>query len=267
MQHARRLLRLVRLLWHFARTSLAAELEYRMNFALAVLSSLGHFVGNLFGLSLFYSGQSSLGGWPLEAALLVMGFFTTLQGLSRALMTPNLRQIVQHVRQGTLDFVLLKPVDSQLWLSARCFSPWGLPDVCFGLGIVAYAGHRLQLAPLDLGLALLALGLALTIQYALWFSLASLSVWFVQVHNVTEVLNGLLAAGRYPIDALPAGAYRFAFTFVVPVALLTSVPARVALGHDVGGWLWVSVLFALGGLVLSRLIWRRALSDYSSASS
>jgi ABC-2 type transport system permease protein len=258
--------RYFRVLVSFWRTSLAAELEYRLNFFLALLSSFGHLVGNLFGLSLFYTGQGSLGGWPFHQALLVMGLFTTLQGLSRVLLSPNLVRIVEHVRTGTLDFVLLKPLDSQFWLSTRRISPWGLPDVLFGVGLVAYSALRLGLEPRHLALAVVPFVLSAVIQYSLWFLLASISIWYVKIHNVTEVLNGLLAAGRYPIDALP-GLYRVVFTFIIPVALLTTVPAKVALGHDIGGWLGFSAAFAAFAFVASRAFWRHALRYYTSASS
>jgi viologen exporter family transport system permease protein len=259
--------RYAKVLWLFWSTSLASELEYRLNFLLAVLSSLGHLAGNLFGLSLFYTGTGSLGGWPFHQALLVMGLFTMLQGMSRVLLTPNLARIIEHVRTGTLDFVLLKPIDTQFWLSTRRISPWGLPDVLFGAGMVVYAAERLALPPQRLLLAAGPFLLSAVIQYSLWFLLASIAIWYVKVHNLTEVLNGLLAAGRYPIDALPAGAYRFVFTFVVPVALLTTVPARVALGQDAGRWLLYSALFAAGAFVFSRAFWRYALRYYTSASS
>jgi ABC-2 type transport system permease protein len=259
--------RYARVLWLFWRSSLASELEYRFNFFLAVLSSVGHIAGNLFGLSLFYTGSGTLGGWPFHQALLVMGLFTILQGSSRVLLTPNLQRIVEHVRTGTLDFVLLKPVDTQFWLSTRRISPWGLPDVLIGIATVGYAAARLGLPVEQLLLASGPFILSAVIQYSLWFMLASVSIWYVKVHNVTEVLNGLLAAGRYPIDALPAGAYRFVFTFIVPVALLTTVPARVALAREAGHWLLYSAVFAFGAFTFSRAFWRHALRSYTSASS
>ena len=256
-----------RVLLVFWRTSLLSELEYRLNFSLAVLSSLGHLVGNCFGLGLFYTGQSSLGGWPYYEALLVMGLFTTLQGMNRVLLAPNLARIVEHMRTGTLDFVLLKPIDTQFWLSTRRISPWGLPDVGFGLGMIGYAAHELSLPAVRLLWMLGPLTLSALLQYSMWFTLASISIWYVKVHNVTEVLNGLLAAGRYPVDALPAGVYRFVFTFIVPVALLTTVPATVALGHGSRSWLWLSAAFALAAFTFSRAFWRHALRYYTSASS
>src|SRR5262245_55534417 len=164
--------RYAQVLWLFWQTSLASELEYRLNFLLAVLSSLGHLSGNLFGLSLFYVNGGSLGGWPFHHALIVSGFFTTLQGMTRVLLSPNLQRIIEHVRTGTLDFVLIKPIDTQFWLSTRRTSPWGLPDVAFGLGMVVYAAVRLELPPARLALALGPFFFSAVIQYSLWFTLA-----------------------------------------------------------------------------------------------
>jgi ABC-2 type transport system permease protein len=81
------------------------------------------------------------------------------------------------------------------------------------------------------------------------------------------VLNALLAAGRYPIDALPSGLYRFVFTFIVPVALLTTVPAEVALGRPSPSLLLLALVFAAGAFAASRAFWRFALRFYTSASS
>jgi ABC-2 type transport system permease protein len=61
--------------------------------------------------------------------------------------------------------------------------------------------------------------------------------------------------------------YRFAFTFVVPVALLTTVPARVALGSATASSVELAVAFSCGAFLLSRAFWRFALRYYASASS
>lgn len=102
--------------------------------------------------------------------------------------------------------------------------------------------------------------------YSLWFILGTSSIWFVKVANATEVLRALLEAGRFPSQAFPA-AYRFVFTFIVPVAFLTTVPAEAALGRLNLSTLGLALLIATGLLVASRLFWRFALKSYTSASS
>jgi ABC-2 type transport system permease protein len=110
----------LRLFWG---TAIAAELEYRINFLIAALSSLGGLAGSLFGLTLFYRTGYQFQNWSWEEALLVLGLFTLLQGFSATVLIPNLNKIVNQVQQGTLDFVLLKPISSQFWLSTRTISP------------------------------------------------------------------------------------------------------------------------------------------------
>ncbi|GAB4188186.1 MAG: ABC transporter permease [Coleofasciculaceae cyanobacterium] len=251
----------------FWSTAIAAELEYRLNFVIATLSSLGNLMGSLFGLSLFYYRTGyTFEGWNWEQALIVVGVFTLLQGFSATVLVPNLNRIVQHVQQGTLDFVLLKPISSQFWLSTRMISPWGMPDVVFGSILIAYAGGRLGLAVGNYLFSLIPLACGLISLYSLWFMLGATSIWFVKIYNVTEVLRGLLEAGRFPMVAYPA-TYRFFFTFVVPVAFLTTVPAEVMLGRSEGVWVIGAGVLALGLLLASAIFWRFALRFYTSASS
>jgi ABC-2 type transport system permease protein len=258
--------RYVKVLGLFWSTAIAAELEYRLNFVIATLSSLGNLIGSLFSLFLFYRTGYTFQGWNWEEALVLLGIFTLLQGFSATFLVPNLNRIVEQVQQGTLDFVLLKPIGSQFWLSTRTVSPWGLPDVLFGGVLIGYAGRRLGLGFSNYLLSVLPILFGIASLYSLWFMLGATSIWFVKIYNVTEVLRGLLEAGRFPMVAYPA-AYRFFFTFVVPVAFLTTVPAEAMLGRSPVIWLVGAGGLALGLLIASTIFWRFALRFYTSASS
>lgn len=263
MGQIRRYFRVLRLFWQVA---IAAELEYRINFLVALLSSIGGLIGSLFGLFLFYRTAYSFPGWNWNEALLVLGIFTLLQGLSATFLVPNLNKIVRYVQEGTLDFVLLKPVSSQFWLSAHTLSPWGLTDVVFGLIIVGYAGQKVGLSGWDY-LAMVPPLLFGTISlYSLWFILGATSIWFVKIYNVTEVLRSLIEAGRFPVEGYPA-VYRVFFTFIIPVAFLTTVPAQTMLGRSEPVWLIGSAALSLGLFLVSKGFWQFALRFYTSASS
>jgi ABC-2 type transport system permease protein len=256
-------LKLISLFW---RTAIAAEMEYRLNFLLSALTSLGNLIGSLFGLFLFYRTGYNFSGWNVNEALIVVGIFTFLQGFSTTFLSPNLSKIVTQVQEGTLDFVLLKPVSSQLWLSIRTLSPWGFPDMIFGIMMIGYAGNKLGLNLSNYLVSLIPLSFGMIILYSLWFMLGSTSIWFVKIYNVTEVLKGLIEAGRFPMVAYPT-AYRFFFTFIIPVAFLTTVPAELMLGRDVILWVILSGFLAIFLLFFSNAFWRFALRFYTSASS
>ena len=56
-------------------------------------------------------------------ALLVVAWFTLLRGVLEGASTRRSSQVVEHVRNGTLDFVLLKPADAQFLVSTASSSP------------------------------------------------------------------------------------------------------------------------------------------------
>ena len=259
----KRYLQVLLLFWS---TAIAAELEYRLNFLIATLTSLANLVGSLFALFLFYRTGYNFQDWSWYEATIVLGIFTLLQGFSATFLIPNLNRIVEQVEQGTLDFVLLKPISSQFWLSSRTISPWGLPDLFFGGIIIIYAGKKLGLSISNYLVSAVPIIFGLIILYSIWFILGATSIWFVKIYNVTEVLRGLLEAGRYPMVAYPA-AYRVFFTFVVPVAFLTTVPAEAMLDRTEITWVFGAGILAIGLLLASGLFWRFALRFYTSASS
>ena len=258
-----RYFKVIRLFWSAA---IAAEMEYRVNFVIATLSSLGSLVGSLFSLFLFYRTGYTFSGWQWEAALIVVGIYTLLQGFSETFLSPNLNRIVRHVEQGTLDFILLKPIRSQFWLSTHTISPWGVSNLIFGSIMIFYGGTGMGLGIGDYLISIPALFFALVILYSLWFMLGSTTIWFVKIYNVTEVLRGLLEAGRFPMVAYPTF-FRFFFTFIIPVAFLTTVPAEAMLGRSQITWIIAAGILALVLFFVSSRFWRFALRFYTSASS
>lgn len=259
----KRYLKVLQLFWS---TAIAAELEYRLNFVIATLSSLGNLIGSIFGLFLFYRTGYTFEGWNWQEALIILGIFTLLQGVSATFLVPNLNRIVGQVQEGTLDFVLLKPINSQFWLSSRTISPWGIPDLIFGVLVIFYAGRNLGLGINNYLVGIVPIFFGMMILYSLWFILGATSIWFVKIYNVTEVLRGLLDAGRFPMVAYPAS-YRFFFTFIVPVAFLTTVPAQTMLGRSSLVWLVAAGVLAFALILASAIFWRFALRFYTSASS
>ena len=253
----------------FWSASVSAEMEYRANFILATLSSLASLGGALFALWALLRTEYAMAGWTFDQALIVVGIYTLLDGLQQTLLAPNRQQISEFVRQGTLDFVLIKPIDAQFWLSARKVSVWGVPNVFLGLGLIVYvASFRLDPAatwPAYLRL-LTPLTAGVLIYYALGYLLSTLTIWFTKLSNVTHAMHALLEAGRYPIAAYP-GAYRVFFTFVLPVAFMTTVPADALIGRGQTRWVLGGIAIAVVLLIAARLFWRYALRFYTSASS
>ena len=59
---------------------------------------------------------------------MVVGWFTLLHAVLEGAVSPSLTAVVEHVRRGTLDFVLLKPADAQFLVSTAKLEPWHIVD-------------------------------------------------------------------------------------------------------------------------------------------
>ncbi len=262
------MLRYLRLMRVFYKASLLTEMEYRANFLVHAFYSVGWAFWVWFGVAVFYQHGSSLAGWSYYEALVIVGLFQMFGGLIEAFLRPNIAAIVEHICKGTLDFVLLKPVDSQFFVSTRQVVFWKFLDIGVGLAIVAYALWQQGIVPgLDvIILFVLMLILGASMLYAVWFSLITTAFWFVRVDNISELLMAFFETGRFPVGVFPH-LIRFALTFVVPIAFMTTFPAAVLLGRLDWQYLWIGCALAAVLLLWSVRFWRFALRHYTSASS
>lgn len=260
----RRYLRVYR---SFAASSFARELEFKANFLAKIGQNvvwLGFFVLTLL---VIYSRTDRVAGWSRGESVILAATVFLMGAVSTGLFF-SLTEIPAQVRTGTLDFVLVRPVDPQFWVSARRLAPEQAGVALVGFGMVFVGLHIDGLAPTfaQWGAWAVLVACAVAIFYSFNLSLMTTGIWFVRVDNLFILTETTQQVARYPLDIYGAGLARF-LTFVVPLGVLGTLPAR-ALARSVDPTaLLAAVLWAVAALVLSRLFWRRALKSYGSASS
>ncbi|MCL4505660.1 MAG: ABC-2 family transporter protein [Chloroflexi bacterium] len=261
-------MRYLRLLGIFMRAGILVELEYRANFAVRVLLSLSWTAVTLIGTTVLFTQTGDIGGWTYYEALVIAGLFTAMGGIIQALLQPNVQKIIEMVRLGTLDFLLTKPVNSQFMASLRHSQIYSVTDVLSGAAIVVFSLSRLGYAPDTGSLAafIVMFVMALLIVYSIWIAMATLSFWFVQVGNLTELFSAVYDTARFPVSTFQ-GLLRVFLTLVAPIAFITTFPAQAILGKLDGGILPLAVGMGVTTFVASAWFWRYAVRTYSSASS
>ncbi|MBS1704844.1 MAG: ABC-2 family transporter protein [Armatimonadetes bacterium] len=251
----------------FFTSSLARELEFRANFFAKLLLSLtwiGFF--SLIVLVVF-SNSDSVAGWNKNDSFLLVGVAYFISGCIDAFAF-GLMEIPQQVRQGTLDLVITKPVDSQFWVSTRRFNFDRIGTLIAATGIILwFALHRPQLpSGLDwLGFAIMLI-VGVGLFYCFNMFLMTLGIYFVRVDNLWVLGETAMNVSRFPADIFSAQVRRV-FLYIIPFSLL----GPMAVMQIKNGFDGQIVLIGLGWLAFaaigSRLFWRRALRSYSSASS
>ncbi len=260
--------RYLRLLGVQFRASAAVAMQYRVEFLVEGGLALFWVGWSLVPLLVVFGHRASVAGWTFDEALVVIGWFTAMKGLLEGAVNPSLTSVVEHIRKGTLDFVLLKPADAQFLVSTARFEPWRVLDLAGAVGIFAVAFHRMGRLPsaAQLAAAALLLACAAATMYSLWILVISAAFYVVKIDNLSFLFSSIFDAARWPATVF-RGFWRFAFTFVVPLALMTTYPALALLGRlDLR-----TAASALAGTAafaaFSRLVWTRSIAHYTSASS
>ena len=262
--------RYFRLLKIQLRASALVAAQYRWDFVIDGAVSLLWTATAIVPLFVVYGGAKSNGipGWSLSDALVVIGWFILLQGVLEGAINPGLTAVVEHIRKGTLDFVLLKPADAQFLVSTSRFALWRVTSVVTGLIVFSIAFSRLGRFPSGEGMvqALLLLSLSVATLYSLWILIVSLAFYVVKVDNLTYLFSSIFDAARWPATVF-RGALHFVFTFVIPLALMTTYPAQALLGRFEWPTLVSSAAGTLALAALSRMVWLISIRRYTSASS
>ena len=252
---------------NYLRIGIMNEFQYRANLYIQILQSFIALGTGLIGLSLVFDQVDELGGWGKADLLAVMGVFTIMGGVIRAAIQPNMERLMDEIREGTLDYALTKPADSQLLVSVREFRLWTLVDIVVGVIVLLVALSQLNWrvdAWSVLGfLSSLVMGALMT--YCFWLIITSTAFWFIRVNEIANLFEGLYAAGRWPVTIYPNW-LRYGLTFLVPVAFAVTVPASALTGRlTLQTWLGALALTATL-FVIARIIWRTGLKNYSGAS-
>tara|TARA_A100001035_G_scaffold202230_1_gene162462 strand:- start:345 stop:1139 length:795 start_codon:yes stop_codon:yes gene_type:complete len=252
----------------FLHTSLASELEYKTNILIDLVTAILSLIGSIFLLSIFFQNNGLIGGWEFKEALIIQGIYTILNGITNTWFNPNLTEIVKHIREGTLDFVLLKPIDSQFFISLKKINPSGFLEIILGFSLLLFC---IRINQININLSFLTLSLvtvlcSVCILYSLWFFISTTTIWFVKTWNATEVLRSFLYIGRFPLNSF-SFPLRIFFSIFIPITFITTIPSEVFLGMSQLWKIFLEVIVAIIFLMTSRKFWFFALKFYSSASS
>lgn len=267
----------LKLIGLYARVSIQNLTAYRFDLYMRLVVSLMHLAAELMAVWTIFSNVQTVANWRWQHMLILVGIFRIVAGGIRIFIVPNMRRVLEDIREGTLDFVLLKPVHSQFLVSIRELVPYRVVDVLLGGTVAIYGGIRLTggVPVREVILFALMMFAGLMIVYSVWLMLATLCFWFVRVQNIEMIFWNVFEAGRFPISVYRPWV-QWSLTFLIPLAFITTLPA-VALADDptlLGESNWISLetlpLWAFGFaavlLVVSNRFWHFGLRHYSGAS-
>lgn len=252
------------------RNSLIREMNFKANFLLWMGVELLWFLGQIIFLEVIFQYTDRIGDWTKWEVVLLVGTHQIIAQMFQAFFYVNLANLPELVRTGKLDFLLLQPIDPQFAVSTKQFGLDNLVNAGIGVGFVLVALFKLQIVPTpgQIALYLAAITLGIAIHYSIFLALASVSFWIIRAQGLIYGYYSLFNLGRYP-DVIFRGAFKFFFSWVIPIIVVTNIPTRILIRASESPALLIAQLAAAALLVVvaTRVFWRLALRHYSSASS
>lgn len=253
---------------YFMRASLAAQLEYRVNFLTGVAMEVGYLLVKLMYVFVVYQAGVTINGLTPDEILLFSGVFVLMTAVYAGLIMLNLFALRNIIRDGSLDLYITKPISLQFMVTLRR-SDFALlvTDGLAGIVMIVVGLVRLRLDVSLLRLAGFAGYLALSgiAAYGLFVLPTLLAFWFPG-SNFANFVDPF-----WDFNSLPMGIYNRMVqnigTYAVPIFLVANFPTLFLLDR-------MTPLQAIWGICsplllvwLTRVVFKRAVRRYNSASS
>ena len=248
--------------------ALVREAQFRAHFVTTVVIGLAQILLGIVPVLILFNFTDAVQGWTQADVIVVLGMQQAMMGTIGMLITHNMWAMMESVRNGDLDQMLIRPVNAQFYAATR----WIRPDQAFNVltgvviivvGLVNGRGLPDAVQWVQGGIIFLCGFVLLTCMY---MAVSYCSFWTQSMESAAMVFNDVLAAGRYPVAFFPV-AMRLILTFAIPLAFATTFPSE-AITHGISWW-WVvgAAVFAVLAIMALRWFWTVAVRQYSSASS
>jgi len=258
----------LKLLSAFFKVNVQLALAYRADTVVNILLNIMWLGWELLSLSIIFNNTETIGGWGFGELIALLGVFRLVNTMMIALIWPNTEKFNQSIRDGSMDYTLLQPINSMFLVTFSRITIWRIWDLVLAI-VLIMVGINMSgdiTTPLNiLTFVLLTVSGAIVI-YSLWIVLIALTFWFTKFDNNVTILQALLDAGRYPVTVYPVW-LRIIVTFVIPVAVATTIPLQGLRGDLKFQRVLLFIAIGIVSFLVASRVWKAGLKRYSGASS
>ncbi len=263
-----RIKRYLKLFLEFFRFSFKADIEFRGNLIFYTIENILWLILAVVGINLIFGQIHSIAGWTKNEVFLVLFIGALFSDLSWTLIFRNLNKFSQLIREGTLDYYLLKPTNLRFLLSFRIieFDHW----IRIVLELFLIYKYTLltsgYLSFLNILLFIFVFICGFIIFYSIFFAATITNIWFVKLENLVHLFQNIKNMGDRPVYIYKKG-FLFFFSFILPIGYIATFPAQALMGEISTIKLIAGPILAIFLYWLSHRFFKFALKYYSSASS
>lgn len=245
-----------------------ARMQYRADF---IISSIGMVFMSLATLGVFWvilQTVPDLAGWSLMEMVFIYAFYM-LAISPMQILFDHIWQLRFHVSEGTFLKYYFRPLNMMFYYMSEMFDLKGLIQLVMGIALLIYASIQLQIdwTLLKFALLLMTLFSAALVQISIIVAASCAAFWVVESYPVLGLAWKLREFAPYPMSIFD-GAFRFVFTFLIPIGFIAFYPSQLFLRpEEVPLIVYFSPLIGIGLFSLTYWIWTKGVNSYTGTGS
>jgi len=245
-----------------------ARMQYRADF---VISSIGMFFSSLATLGIFWvilKSVPDLAGWSLMEMVFIYAFYMIAISPMQILFD-HAWQLRFHIQRGTFLKYYFRPLNMMFYYMSEMFDLKGITQLVVGVVLLVYASIQLHIdwTPIRVVLLFIALFSAALVQISIIVIAACASFWVLDSYPVLGLAWKLREFSPYPMTIFD-GAFRFVFTFIIPIGFVSFYPSQLFLRpQDVSSLVYFSPVVGIGLFALTYWVWTKGVNSYTGTGS
>lgn len=246
------------------------DIAYFGNNWLNIFSTFFYMLTQIIFVEFLFGNVAEIAGVTKNHIYIFMLFGQMAFFLQQSLTYWGTLSLADDVNRGNLDLVLTKPVPTRWHIYTKSISLLVLfrdsaPSLLPLLMVINFS--EINLAPLSMLAGVVVFMMGFVVDHLLLYSLAMTSFWSGSSDFATNFFWAERTRTNVPFEAL-SPKFKTAIFVGLPAYITGSLAASVALGYTSAlTWLTICFIAMIAWIIFNNFIWRKALMQYSSASS
>lgn len=239
-------------------------ISFRLDTVFGIISSVLWLGIPIAFFKVIYLNVDTVGGWSFKECLLLVGVYTMLDGFLMAFLVKSMPKMEADIREGRLDSVLLKPINTKLFYFFSSIEFTQLINSVLGLVVIIYACQGIKISHIQLVCFLFSCVLGCILYYSLWYLWTISAFWFPTNFGRNDLFLSMIQMSRYPAS-IYRGLGNIIFNFILPFGLVACPATIILLRPEEWHILLLQLLVALIFVILDHVIWNLGLKKYDGA--
>lgn len=262
--------RYIRLYIIYLQRAIKSRLEYKKD---AIVGIFAFLISNSIAfMTLMFIIKSipSLNGWTEYQLGFLYGFSMIPRAIDH-LLTNSLWYVgYWYVSAGVIDRFLIRPVNCLFQVIAEVFQPEAIGELLIGLVLILFCRSKItiQWSFGNVMLIFVAIVFGALIFTALKLITCSVAFWTKKSGQLMNMVYNMSDFSRYPVS-IYNNVIKFIMTFILPFALVVSIPIEVLLKGGYNPWIVSGIIILCSSTLMGIgcLIWVLGIKRYESSGS